>query len=139
MLDLCNGNIKGGPSDMKEERSPLIKNISWGKVQVEGYRTPFKDVKLYPGGAREWDWSETGTHHSPGIQPADVQELIDRGASAVILTKGMQDQLEVRPETLQLLEKASVRVHIINTKDAADLFNQLRKNEAVAALIHSTC
>lgn len=124
---------------MKEERSPLIKNISWGKVQVEGYRTPFKDVKLYPGGAREWDWSETGTHHSPGIQPADVQELIDRGASAVILTKGMQDQLEVRPETLQLLEKAGVRVHIINTKDAADLFNQLRKNEAVAALIHSTC
>jgi hypothetical protein len=26
------------------------------------------------------NWRETGTEHSPGIQPADVQELLDRGA-----------------------------------------------------------
>ena len=29
-------------------------------------------AKLYPGGARAWDWRETGTRHRPGIQPADI-------------------------------------------------------------------
>ena len=32
-----------------------------------------KDFKLYPGGGRKWDWTETGTQHQPGIQPADVK------------------------------------------------------------------
>jgi hypothetical protein len=50
-------------------------------MEVEGH-PPFKDAKVFPGGAREWDWRETGTRHVPGIQPADVQELIEHGAKA---------------------------------------------------------
>jgi hypothetical protein len=38
-----------------------------------------KDFKLYPGGGREWDWTETNTGHVPGIQPADVEELLEHG------------------------------------------------------------
>jgi len=38
-----------------------------------------KDFKLYPGGGREWDWRETNTEHVPGIQHADVQELLENG------------------------------------------------------------
>ena len=60
---------------MKENRSPRIVRISWGHMEVEGL-TPGKDFKLYPGGGRAWDWNETNTRHTPGIQPADVQELI---------------------------------------------------------------
>jgi hypothetical protein len=61
--------------------SPRISHLSWGCIEIEGY-PPFKDVKIFPGGAREWDWRETA-RHVPGIQPADVQELIERGAKAV--------------------------------------------------------
>jgi hypothetical protein len=65
---------------MKQETSsPLVTHLSWGRLQVEGWDGQFKDAKLFPGGAREWDWSETGTSHEPGIQPADVEELLDRG------------------------------------------------------------
>jgi hypothetical protein len=39
--------------------------ISWGRMDVEGLDIG-KDVKLYPGGGRPWDWSETGTRHNPG-------------------------------------------------------------------------
>ena len=60
-------------------RSPYISRVSWGRLEVEGH-PPFKDAKVYPGGARKWDWQETDTHHVPGIQPADVEELIERGA-----------------------------------------------------------
>jgi hypothetical protein len=55
---------------------PRITHLSWGRIEVEGGRT-FKDAKLWPGGVREWDWNETGTRHRPGVQPADVEELLD--------------------------------------------------------------
>ena len=34
-----------------------------GKIEVEGTGT-LRDAKLFPGGAREWDWRETGTEHT---------------------------------------------------------------------------
>jgi hypothetical protein len=72
-----------------------LAHLSWGHVEVEGH-PPFKDTKVFPGGAREWDWRETGTRHVPGIQPADVQELIEHGAKAVVLSKGIWERLQVR-------------------------------------------
>jgi len=71
-----------------EPNSPRISHLSWGHIEVEGH-PPFKDAKIFPGGAREWDWRETGTRHVPGIQPADVRELIEHGAKAVVLSKGI--------------------------------------------------
>lgn len=65
--------------------SPRIEAIAWGRLQVEGRNAPFKDAKLYPGGGREWDWSETVTSHSPGVAPDDVAELCDRGAEVVVV------------------------------------------------------
>ena len=72
--------------------SPRISFLSWGRIEVEGH-PPFKDAKIFPGGAREWDWRETGTRHVPGIQPADVQELIEHGARTVVLSKGVWERL----------------------------------------------
>jgi hypothetical protein len=80
-------------------RSPRIARLSWGRLEIDDGRG-FKDAKLYPGGAREWDWHETGTHHIPGIQPADVAELLDHGAEVVVLSKGVWERLRVCPETL---------------------------------------
>jgi hypothetical protein len=60
-----------------ENRSPGINHVSWGRLEVEGRAEPYKDAKLFPGGSREWNWRETGTNHVPGIQPTDVQELLD--------------------------------------------------------------
>jgi hypothetical protein len=72
----------------EERRSPRILAVSWGRMEVEGIGAG-KDFKLYPGGGRDWDWNETGTRHAPGIQPADVEELLARGATAVVLSLGM--------------------------------------------------
>jgi hypothetical protein len=124
---------------MIEARSPRIRELAWGRVVVEGQPKPFKDSKLYPGGAREWDWGETGTRHRPGIQPADLQELLDRGARIVILSQGYLKRLQVAPETLQLLESLEIQTHILQTEKAVWLYNDLCEVEAVGALIHSTC
>ena len=118
--------------------SPRIAGLSWGRLEVEGEGT-FKDAKLFPGGARAWDWRETGTRHLPGIQPADVAELLERGATAVVLSKGILERLQVCPETLELLEDRGVSAYVLQSEQAVRRYNELRETERVAGLFHSTC
>jgi hypothetical protein len=123
----------------QDASSPRIAHLSWGRLDVEGEDGSFKDVKLFPGGAREWDWNETGTSHEPGVQPADVEELLDHGATVVVLGKGFYERLQVCRETLQELEERNVPVHVEQTEEAVRLYNELGKSKKVGALIHSTC
>ena len=123
----------------REARSPKVTHLSWGHLEVEGVDDAFKDAKLFPGGARAWDWNETGTNHEPGIQPADVEELLERGATAVVLSKGFHERLGVTPEALRVLEDRGVRAHVRQTAEAIQLYNELRETERVGALFHSTC
>jgi hypothetical protein len=118
--------------------SPRITHISWGHLEIDDGRT-FKDAKLYPGGGREWNWRETGTEHDPGIQPVDVQELLDHGATVVVLSKGMMKRLQVKPETIRMLEEQNVAVHVLPTTEAVQEYNALREKEPVGGLFHSTC
>lgn len=118
--------------------SPQILEISWGHIEVEGFGAG-KDLKLYPGGGREWHWTETGTRHAPGIQPADVEELLVHGASTVVLSQGMDMRLQVDPATLEYLEQRSITVHVAETRQAAEIYNKLAKQVPVGGLFHSTC
>ncbi len=123
---------------MDTPESPLITKLSWGTTEVEELGS-FKDVKLWPGGGRAWDWTETGTAHRPGIQPADVLELLERGSRVIVLSRGMTGALHVCPETLDLLGSASVEVHIERTEAAVALYNRLARTHRVGGLFHSTC
>jgi hypothetical protein len=120
------------------DSSPRILAVSWGQMEVEGLGNG-KDFKLYPGGGRAWDWNETGTRHTPGIQPADVEELLTNGATTVVLSQGMDKQLQVDPATLAVLEQRSVTVHVLETREAVALYNELATQTAVGGLFHSTC
>ncbi len=120
-------------------RSPRVTHLSWGRLDVEGEDGSFKDAKLFPGGAREWDWNETGTRHEPGIGPADVEELLDHGATVVVLSKGFHERLRVTPEALRTLDAENVCAHVRQTEEAVRLYNELRETDRVGALIHSTC
>lgn len=120
--------------------SPLIQEQSWGHLQVEGFDIGFKDAKLYPGGARTWDWNETGTRHKPGVQWADVEELVEKGVGVIVLSKGVKEALQIPRETIQALERRGVNVKIAQTDEAVKLYNELvEQGEAVGGLFHSTC
>jgi hypothetical protein len=118
--------------------SPRIAHLAWGRLEVEGLPS-FKDAKLFPGGGREWDWRETGTGHIPGIQPADVEELLQKGAEVLVLSQGITGRLQVSRETLRFLEQKGVPVHVLRTEEAVQLYNQLRETQRVGGLFHSTC
>ena len=120
-------------------KSPLIEHLSWGRMEVAGIGRG-KDFKLWPGGGRAWDWSETGTRHVPGIQPADVAELLDHGCRTIVLSRGKLLRLRTAPATLELLEQHGIRVYRAETGEAMAIYNDLaRRGQAVGGLFHSTC
>jgi hypothetical protein len=99
-----------------------------------------RDAKLWPGGGRGWDWNETGTRHHPGIQPADLAELLDHGADIIVLSRGRELRLETAPETLSSLAERQVEVVRNETGAAIAEYNRLAAaGRRVAALLHSTC
>jgi hypothetical protein len=123
----------------QQEQSPRILALSWGRMKVDRMGEG-KDFRLWPGGGQEWDWAETGTRHVPGIQPAAVEELLARGAAAVVLSQGMEKRLQVDPATYEYLERHSVAVHTAETNEAVRIYNELAgEGIAVGGLFHSTC
>lgn len=119
-----------------------ITHISWGKMEVtvNGRIHYFRDCKVWPGGAKEWDWSLTNTHHQPGTQPADIEEILAQGIEVVILSRGMDLVLHTHPETEHLLQERGIEYHILETKQAVQLFNKLmQEGKNVGGIFHSTC
>jgi hypothetical protein len=113
-------------------------HIEWGKLDLEGGQS-YRDAKLFPSGSRAWDWRETGTHHQPGIQIADVQELVDQGCKTIILSRGMDLVLQVPAETIAWLQRQGLTVEVLETRLAVARYNELCEEHPVGALIHSTC
>lgn len=121
-------------------RSPRIDADAWGSIEVEDAGRAYRDAKLWPGGSRDWDWDETGTRHTPGIQPDDVAELLQHGAETVVLSRGRNGRLRVMDDTLRRLEEAGVDVVVEPTPRAIATYNELaERGERVGALIHTTC
>ena len=119
---------------------PRVTGLEWGRLDVEGSSVPFKDAKLWPGGAREWDWNETGTRHAPGVQVADVDELVEHGARTVVIGRGMLGRLEVPAATRDALARRGIELHSATTPEAVDTYHRLRETALdVGALLHTTC
>lgn len=111
----------------------------WGHVEVEGIGR-LRDAKLWPGGGRAWDWNETGTQHNPGIQPADIEELLEHDPEVVVLSRGRQCRLVTCPETFSQLEARHLEVVQDETGAAIERYNRLvADGKRVAALLHTTC
>lgn len=124
---------------MTGARSPRIDDVRWGRLAVEGSDGPYKDAKLWPGGSREWDWNETGTRHVPGVQPGDVEEILERGVEVLVVGRGMFGALRVQEETLHAVEETGVEVEVARTEEAVRRYNELRESRPVGGLFHTTC
>ncbi len=119
--------------------SPRIVSCEWGVVRVENQTDRFKDVMLFPGGAKEWDWTVSGTHHQPGILIADLQFLREQGAQVMVLSQGFYDRLQLSDDARQWLEKEAIPYQQTNTARAVEIYNRLCAGKPTGALIHSTC
>lgn len=120
--------------------SPGIASLSWGQMKVKGCSTTYKDCKVWPGGSRTWDWRETGTNHSPGVQPADLEEVVKKGVKTVVIGRGMSEALQVPASTVDYLKKNGIDVLVLQTEKAVAEYNALAaQGVRVGGVFHSTC
>lgn len=121
------------------KKSPKIVSIGWGRMEIESLGRG-KDFKLWPGGGRAWDWGETGTAHSPGIQRADLEELIGNGCQVIVLARGVFSRLKVADEIVDYLKAGGIEVIVTDTRRAVKIYNDCaERNLGVGGLFHSTC
>lgn len=135
--------ISTGTFSSAEETTsnPIITHFEWGKVVVNfaHLQSTFKDCKLSPKGAQAWNWKEFNTQHVPGIQIKDLQSIINE-SDIVILSRGVDLVLQVKPETLDYLKQVGKEVYVLQSEEAVKLYNQLAsQNKKVGMLLHSTC
>uniref|UniRef100_UPI00398F0560 mth938 domain-containing protein n=1 Tax=Pristiophorus japonicus TaxID=55135 RepID=UPI00398F0560 len=120
--------------------SPQIASLSWGRMKVQDCATAYKDCKVWPGGSRTWDWRETGTDHHPGVQAADLEEIINKGIETLVIGRGMSEALQVPSRTLDYLKSKGVEVKSLQTEAAVREYNALAsRGTRVGGVFHSTC
>jgi hypothetical protein len=125
-----------------DQHSTEITNLTWGRIEVtvNGKSRRFRDCKVWPDGATDWDWNETGTRHQPGIQPEDIEDILAGDIEVMILSRGMNLRLQTLPKTEKLLQSRGIEYHIEQTPRAIELFNKLmRQGKKVGGIFHSTC
>ena len=124
--------LRFAQNDKSNARAPIVRRASrtfrGAELEVEGEAEPYKDAKLFPGGSREWNWRETETSHRPGIQIADVQELLEHGSKVVVLSRGMAECLHVPRETLDFLKERQIRCARIADAACCGALQQARAN-----------
>jgi hypothetical protein len=77
---------------------------------------------------------------APARDPAGRRgRTATHGATVVVLSQGMDLRLHVDPATLAYLRERGVQVHILETKQAVKVYNELAKQVPVGGLFHSTC
>ncbi|KAF3830169.1 hypothetical protein GH733_001594 [Mirounga leonina] len=63
--------------------------------------------------------------HSPGVQPADVEEVVKKGVQTLVIGRGMSEALKVPPSTVEYLEKQGIDVRVLQTEQAVKEYNAL--------------
>jgi hypothetical protein len=115
-----------------------IASFRWGQIVDTGGRV-FKDARLYPGGIAEWDWGKTGTRHDPGIQIADLEDLVATRPDVIILSRGVDLVLQVPSATIDFALGHAPTVLVLQSEQAVAAYNERIAGERVVALVHSTC
>ena len=115
-----------------------IASFRWGQI-VDSDGRIFKDARLFPGGVEEWDWGKTGTRHDPGIQIADLADLVAAKPDVVILSRGVDLVLQVPQATIDFARSHAATVLVLQSEQAVAEYNRRIANERVVALVHSTC
>jgi hypothetical protein len=117
----------------------VIAKFEWGEI-VDAEGRVFKDARLAPGLVEEWDWNRTGTRHRPGIQIADLDDLIALSPDVVILSRGIDLVLQVPDVTVAWARERAAEVLVLQSAEAVERYNErVLAGARVVALIHSTC
>ena len=124
-----------------------VSKFSWDHTEVTDKHNKtrtYHDCKIWSCGdvfgSKEWDWRLTDTHHKPGVQIADAEELLNYGIDILILSRGVRLVLQVPDATIDYFRERGLTVYVLQSQTAVDKFNELSEaGKKVGLLLHSTC
>ncbi|XP_062241730.1 mth938 domain-containing protein isoform X1 [Platichthys flesus] len=80
------------------------------------------------------------SQHHPGVQPADLEEVLQKGVDLLVIGRGMSEALQVPSTTLDFVKQSGVDVRVLQTEKAVAEYNKLVGQGAkVGGVFHSTC
>ncbi|VDO02189.1 unnamed protein product [Rodentolepis nana] len=83
---------------------------------------------------------DIGTSHWHGITREDVEELKNKDAEYIVLTRGQWTFLHIPPAIVKDLEDLNFKVIVERTPVAMATYNKLvSEGHRVAGLFHTTC
>ncbi len=122
--------------EKKPPKCPLVLKCSRGRIKVAGFQSRFRDVQLSVNGAEPWDWTDTGTHHVPGVQVADILSVPP--SPVLVVGLGTQRRLQVSAEARAHLDEKGILLVERETSRAVAIYNcYVELGVEVSALIHS--
>ncbi|XP_009699671.1 PREDICTED: mth938 domain-containing protein-like, partial [Cariama cristata] len=110
----------------------LVSNIPLSKLRIVQKLKLLTEMKLT-------DMFQSSLH-SPGVQPADLEEVVKKGVKTVVIGRGMSEALQVPPSTVDYLKKNGIDVLVLQTEKAVAEYNALAaQGVKVGGVFHSTC
>lgn len=115
--------------------SPHIDSYRFGEMVVSG-KTYHRDLKIINGKVVPDWWRREG--HSLSLD--DIRDILEADCEVLVIGTGAYGVMKV-PETVrEALEAKGLKVEILPTAKAAELFNTLvAEGKRVAGAFHLTC
>jgi hypothetical protein len=69
-----------------------------------------------------------------------MEELVEKGCTHIVLSRGIDEMLGVPKEMLDRLEFKGIKAHVAETRNAVEMYNRLvDEGVKVGGLFHATC
>ena len=113
-----------------------IDSYSFGKIVVDG-ETYTSDVIIHSARVEDTWWRREGHR----LQIDDLAAVFESGPNTLVVGTGYYGNMKVPESTLDHLRGKGIDVHVAQTVQAVDLFNELVSDadRKVAAALHLTC
>ena len=112
-----------------------ITHYNFGLIEVDGLAYS-SDVIITPDGVEDGWWRKEG--HNLAIE--DLDSVIAAKPDTLIVGSGYYGRMQVPGVTKSFLTGRGIRVEVVPTSDAVEMFNKLQQKYArVVAALHLTC
>uniref|UniRef100_A0A8C9TYU7 Mth938 domain-containing protein n=1 Tax=Scleropages formosus TaxID=113540 RepID=A0A8C9TYU7_SCLFO len=132
--------LKGGGTVLSPKRGVSAYSDGIGRFPAEaGLRRMLTCLSRKRERASECQ-QNTAFLHYPGVQPADLEEILKKGVDILVIGRGMSEALQVPSSTLDYVRQQGVNVKVFQTEKAVREYNTLAGQGAkVGGVFHSTC
>jgi hypothetical protein len=111
----------------------MIEQYSFGRIKIDGKEYPH-DVIVAGKKVKEW-WRNT----SHEVSLNDLEPILEEKPKLVIFGTGESGVCRVFQETIEYLEKQSIKTLVLKTPEAVEEFNRRISEKGVVGAFHLTC